>query len=74
MQKTESRNGVPPNRAIVPGINWVWYYTDTREDAFAWFAELTGHPIKPGYEWIVCEDHEGRYGFRLRPEHVRCNG
>ena len=53
-------------RKVEPGINWVWYITSSREDAFAWFSELTGSPVKPGYEWIVCEMEHGQFGFRLR--------
>lgn len=62
MSTTASAKG----RTVESGINWVWYITDTRDDAFAWFAELTGKPIKPEYEWVVCNTHDGRYGFRLR--------
>ena len=29
-------------REVVGGINWVWYHTDTREEAETWFKELTG--------------------------------
>ena len=29
-------------RRVVPGINWMWYYTDTREEGEKWYEELTG--------------------------------
>lgn len=57
-------------REISGGINWVWYYTGTREDAEAWFRELTGSD--PGPRTIVgpitrdpAGEHDDKYGFRL---------
>lgn len=49
-------------RIVEPGINWVWYTADTREDAIAWYEELTGKPMP--YDWIVCNMPDGRHGFR----------
>ena len=51
-------------RKIEPGVNWIWYTANTREDAIAWFTELTGSPMT--YDWIVSEMRDGRHGFRLR--------
>lgn len=50
-------------REIQPGINWVHYVSNTREDALKWFEELTGHPAN--YDWIVQETRDGRHSFRL---------
>lgn len=58
-------------RYTVPGINWIWYHTDTKEEAEKWFEELTG--AKPKYDWIiqapVVRDSPGEYddkwGFRI---------
>lgn len=50
-------------RIIEPGINWVWYVTDSREDAEAWYEELFGAKLR--YEWLICEVRSGRFGFRL---------
>ena len=38
-------------RTVVGGINWIWYYGDTEEEAIAYFKELTG--TEPGYNMIV---------------------
>ena len=54
----------PAGRVVKPGINWVFYHAATKEDAYAWYEELTGSPIKPGYEWIVFQDHDGSWCFR----------
>jgi hypothetical protein len=57
-------------REVVGGINWVWYHTDTREEAEAWFKELTGSEPTPGT--VVgpvtrepAGKHDDKYGFRL---------
>ena len=34
------------------GINWIWYMTDTIEEAVKWYTELTGE--KP-YRDEICE-------------------
>ena len=60
MMTTASAKG----RKVEPGISWVWYTAETREDAISWYAELTGN--QPTYDWIICEVLDGRYGFRLR--------
>ena len=57
-------------REVVGGINWVWYHTDTREEAEAWFRELTGSDPGPGtiVEPVTREPagkHDDKYGFRL---------
>ena len=26
-------------RRVEPGINWVWYYTDTKEEGEKWYEE-----------------------------------
>lgn len=44
-----SKNSV---RKTENGINWVWCMTDTKEDAIAWYTELTGY--KP-YSDEICE-------------------
>lgn len=49
-------------RKVQGGINWIWYITDTKEDAIAWFTELTG--AEP-YDWVVCDMRDGTYGFRI---------
>lgn len=59
------------NRIIDSGINWVWFYTDSREDAEKWFEEITGE--EPYYDWVISDpvirDNPGRYddmySFRL---------
>jgi hypothetical protein len=53
-------------RQVSPGCNCVWHITDTREDAIAWFFEITG--TKPTYDWLISEMNDGRYGFRI---HIR---
>lgn len=57
-------------REKVVGINWIWYHTDTKEDAINWFTELTG--VKP-YDFTIVEpvtrspkgEHDHLYGFRI---------
>ena len=48
-------------RRIDSGINWVWYYTDTKEEGEKWHEELTG--VKPSegdvFKW------KGEWAFRL---------
>lgn len=39
-------------RRIEFGINWVFYHTDTREDAREWFKELKGKDLP---EWMLFE-------------------
>ena len=39
-------------RKEVSGINWIWYMTDTIEEAVKWYIELTGE--KP-YRDEICE-------------------
>lgn len=43
------------------GINWIWYYTSTKEDGEKWYRELTGNQPKEGdvFEW------KGEWAFRL---------
>ena len=50
-------------RRIKGGINWVFYNTDTYEDACAWFTELTG--VSPKYDWVIFKDRDGSFCFRL---------
>lgn len=57
-------------RTVVGGINWIWYYGDTEEEAIAYFKELTG--TEPGYNMIVepvertpAAEHDEKWGFRL---------
>lgn len=58
-------------RKIEGGINWIWYYTDTREDAEEWFKELTGaEPQEPCtiINPVVRKPagkYDNKYGFRL---------
>lgn len=50
------------NRTVDGGINWIWYHTDTKEDAEKWFEELTGRkPVCSAeiFKW------EGRWAFRI---------
>ena len=57
-------------REVVGGINWVWYYTDTREEAETWFKELTGSEPRPG---TIVEPvtrtpsgaYDDKYGFSI---------
>lgn len=44
------------------GINWNWYYADTKEEAEEWFEELTGS--KPNYDGVIFK-WEGKWAFRL---------
>lgn len=44
------------------GINWDWYYADTKEEAEEWFEELTGS--KPEYDWLITQ-FKGKWAFRL---------
>jgi len=63
-------------RVIQPVINWTWFYTDTKEDAIAWFEELTG--VAPKYDWIIMDPvvrdqpglHDHMYSFRLKVNRV----
>lgn len=50
-------------RRVDPGINWIWYMTDTREEAIKWYKELTG--VEPEFDSLISEIR-GEYGFRLR--------
>lgn len=44
-----------------PGINWIWYMTDTKEEAEKWYKELTG---KDPDEYEICKIRN-EYGFRI---------
>lgn len=48
-------------RRIDGGINWVFYTTDTYEDAVAWFIELRG--VEP-YSSLIFKANNG-FCFRL---------
>ena len=56
-----SKQGI---RKIEYGINWIWYYTDTMQEAIEWWCELVG---KEPYEGAICEmsNEHGKYGFRI---------
>lgn len=56
-------------RSLEFGINWIWYYADTKEDAIAYHVELMGHP--PKYDDTIMLDRDGiRWCFRLhKAEH-----
>ena len=56
-------------REIKPGIKWIWYCTDTKQDAELWFEELTGY--KPDYDGTVLPDPEGTYSFRLHKAQIK---
>lgn len=43
------------------GINWIWYYTPTKEDSEKWYEELTGS--KPNEDEIF--EWKGEWAFRL---------
>lgn len=54
----------------VVGINWVWYYTDTKQEAIDGFKELTG--VEPPAYVIVepvkrepADKYDHMYGFRI---------
>lgn len=49
-------------RRVGGGINWIWYVTDTEEDAIKWYIELTGK--EPSYHEI-CDMRDGTFGFRI---------
>lgn len=58
------------HRKTVAGINWVWYYTDTEEDAIAYFKELTGK--EPSCGTLVAPvvrtpaaENDDKWGFRI---------
>ena len=48
-------------RRIDAGINWVWYYVDTKEEGEKWYEELTSVKPKEGevFKW------KGEWAFRL---------
>ena len=48
-------------RRVEPGINWVWYYTGTREEGEKWYEELTG--VKPSEGDVI--SWKGEWAFRL---------
>lgn len=58
-------------RFYQPGINWIHFYTDTYDDAAAWYKELTGEDIT--YSWQITEpvershpgEYDDKYYFRL---------
>lgn len=57
-------------RYVAGGINWIWYHTDTREEAVEWYKELTG--VEPEDYCIVnlvtrtpSAEHDYKYGFRI---------
>lgn len=51
------------NRRIEGGICWIWYVTDTEEDAIQWYKEMFNE--EPGYN-VVCNLPEGKgWGFRV---------
>lgn len=55
-------------RYTAPGINWIWYYADTKEEAEDYFKELTG---KEPESWTICDPirngskYDDKYGFRI---------
>lgn len=48
-------------RRVEPGINWVWYYTDTKEEGEKWYEELTD--VKPSKDDVI--SWKGEWAFRL---------
>ncbi len=51
-------------RSMQFGINWIWYYTDTEEEALTYYVELMGR--KPKYDDEISYDSTGkRWAFRL---------
>lgn len=56
-------------RYVGGGINWIWYHTDTYEEAVEWFKELTGAEPQ---SWTIVEPNptrggkfDDKYGFRI---------
>ena len=50
------------NRRIDPGINWIFYKTDSKKDAIAWFIELK-HATP--YESTIYQDRDNNWCFRI---------
>ena len=48
-------------RRVESGINWVWYYTDTKEEGEKGYEELAG--VKPRDGDVI--SWEGEWAFRL---------
>ena len=48
-------------RRVAPGINWMWYYTGTKEEGEKWYEELTG--IIPSEDDVF--KWKGEWAFRL---------
>ena len=48
-------------RRVEPGINWVWYHTNTREEGEKWYEELTG--VTPREDDVI--EWKGEWSFRL---------
>lgn len=52
-------------KSVEPGINWIWYTADTKEEAKEYYKEITGNELREEYDWVICKLHSGRYGFRI---------
>lgn len=50
-------------RKIKPGINWIWYHSDTKEEAEKWYKELTGNKEVP--DWMISQNRDGSWCFRI---------
>ena len=46
-----------------PGINWIWYFGDTKEEAEEYYEEVMGHNVS--YDWEIIEVEESKWGWRV---------
>ena len=47
------------------GINWIWYFADTKEEVIEYLEELTNRTHTPEYDWMIIQEPDGRWSFRL---------